>query len=542
MLKVFLVEDEAIIRESIKKNIHWEEYGFIFCGEAGDGELAYSLICEKRPDVVITDIKMPFMDGLELGQLLHQDMPWIKIILLTGYGEFEYAKKAIHIGAVEYLLKPVSSSQLTSVIKRVGSMVTEEREQRFFMEQYRQEMQEREKQDQLVLFEDMVSGAKTVPELLGRGRGLGLSLSASCYAIVLFTLYYHNRKEEIYSEDMIGIQNTVEDKLSGMEGILLFKRGLEGYALLLKGESEDTVQNLTATLTQSMTSIVHNRQELSYFIGVGSCVKRLSDLPRSFYDANRAFAHKYFLEKDQVVYADSIRIRRRQMNDTLSIHSLNTQKIDRGIVEHFLHSGSGEDARYFIDELFDSVGLEPLESLLLRQYVAMDIYLGCAFFLEKADISKTGLVTQCGDIQQLADQLSTTEDTKAFLTKVLRQTCALRDEGSQKKYSSLIAEAKNYILQNYGEADTSLNVVAKAVNISPTHFSAIFSRETGQTFVEYLTAIRMEKAKEMLCFGRKKTSEIAYEVGYQNPHYFSFLFKKLNGITPREFRAKGEAQ
>ena len=119
MLKVFLVEDEIVMREGIKNNINWTEEGFEFAGEASDGELAYPLIQKTRPDILITDIKMPFMDGLELSRLIKQEMPDIRIIILSGYDEFEYAKEAINIGITDYLVKPVSGAQLLAAVKKV---------------------------------------------------------------------------------------------------------------------------------------------------------------------------------------------------------------------------------------------------------------------------------------------------------------------------------------------------------------------------------------------------------------------------------------
>ena len=127
MLKIFLVEDEMIMREGIKKNIDWEKENFSFVGDAADGELAYPLIIQKKPDILITDIKMPFMDGLELSRLVKAELPDIKIIVLSGYDEFDYAKEAIDIGIAEYLLKPVTSAKLLETLHRVQKTILEQR-------------------------------------------------------------------------------------------------------------------------------------------------------------------------------------------------------------------------------------------------------------------------------------------------------------------------------------------------------------------------------------------------------------------------------
>ena len=140
MLKVFLVEDEVVMREGIKNNINWEQEGFSFVGEASDGELAYPLIQKTRPDILITDIKMPFMDGLELSRLVKQELPDVKIIILSGYDEFDYAKEAISIGITDYLVKPIAGAQLLEAVKKVGAKVEEEREQqRKYLEMFEKE-------------------------------------------------------------------------------------------------------------------------------------------------------------------------------------------------------------------------------------------------------------------------------------------------------------------------------------------------------------------------------------------------------------------
>ena len=158
MIKVFLVEDEVIIRNGIKNNIPWEAEGFEFAGEASDGELAWPLIRRIHPDILITDIRMPFMDGLELSALVRKELPDTKIIILSGFGEFEYAKKAITLGITEYLLKPISSEKLLEVVKRVADIIREEQAQRSLVERYRKEMQENIRIEKKRLFDRMVLG------------------------------------------------------------------------------------------------------------------------------------------------------------------------------------------------------------------------------------------------------------------------------------------------------------------------------------------------------------------------------------------------
>lgn len=141
-VKIFLVEDEIVIRNGIKNSIEWEKEGYEFVGEASDGELAYPMIVKERPDILITDIKMPFMDGLELSRLVRKELPELKILILSGYDEFDYAKEAISLGVTEYLLKPVSSAKLLETLKGVSVIIEQEREERDLLKRYSEGMKE----------------------------------------------------------------------------------------------------------------------------------------------------------------------------------------------------------------------------------------------------------------------------------------------------------------------------------------------------------------------------------------------------------------
>lgn len=148
-VKIFLVEDEIVIRNGIKNSIEWEKEGYEFVGEASDGELAYPMIVKERPDILITDIKMPFMDGLELSRLVRKELPELKILILSGYDEFDYAKEAISLGVTEYLLKPVSSAKLLETLKGVSVIIEQEREERDLLKRYSEEMKESTKHEKM---------------------------------------------------------------------------------------------------------------------------------------------------------------------------------------------------------------------------------------------------------------------------------------------------------------------------------------------------------------------------------------------------------
>ena len=222
----------------------------------------------------------------------------------------------------------------------------------------------------------------------------------------------------------------------------------------------------------------------------------------------------------------------------MALGTLSAGKLDRRVVESFLKTGLKGEVTHFVEEYFASLGEKNIQSLMFRQYVTMDTYFAASGILEEMGCEPGILAECCGDFQKMPEIFSSLEVTEDYLKKVLETAVELREGMSQKKYSSLLKDARAYIEKNYDNEEISLNTVAASVNLSPNHFSTIFSQETGRTFIEYLTSVRMEKAKELLRTTSMKTAEIAFAVGYKDAHYFSYLFKKTQECTPREFRAR----
>lgn len=537
MVKVFLVEDEIVMREGIKNNIKWEQEGLEFVGEASDGELAYPLIQKTRPDILITDIKMPFMDGLELSRLVKHEMPDVKIIILSGYDEFEYAKEAISIGITDYLVKPIAGAKLLEAVKKVSRIVQEEQQQKQFLQKFEKERLENTQLARQKLFQSMASGKRSVSELLKEGREVGLDLVANRYNIVLLQIFADGEVGG-YSEEQNAAAQQIESMTDSMPEVLMMELGLEGWAFIIKEIREE--EKLEKTLDEFLVKLQNTiaaYDGIEFFAGVGKAVERLSEISRCFEDANKAFSYRYLKKRNQVVYSGA-ETEGPSVDEELKLSALNLEKLDRRIIERFLKTGLKSEVVHFIDEYFASLGERNVQSLLFRQYVTMDMYFVTVAMLEQFGYNSSELVERCGDFQTMIVVFSTVEQTKSYLKNILETAIELREKASRKKYSSLLKDARNYIEQNYDNEDISLNTVAASVNLSPNHFSTIFSQETGHTFIEFLTSVRMEKAKELLRGSSMKTAEIAYAVGYKDPHYFSYLFKKTQECTPREFRAK----
>ena len=379
MLKVFLAEDEFIVREGIRNNIDWRSEGFDFCGDAPDGELAYPMILERKPDILITDIRMPFMDGLSLCRLVSHTLPTCRMVILSGHEEFAYAKEALHIGVSDYLLKPITGAELLSVIKRLGDKILEERQ----VQAAAASAASRESE----------SASSTGPEAM---------------------LHTENLQEE----------------------------------------------------------------ELAEVIGGFS------------------------------------------MRD----------------IEHFLRNGEGEQVVSFSDEFYQKNIAKGADSYFFQKYVQMNLIQAVNAFLREIGEESPG-----GGIEEdhLRDVLAPVADLRTLLRTLLSDAMEKRDQRRSGKYRRLIEQAKSFMQLRYADESLSLNDVAAHVNLSPNHFSAVFSRETGSSFIRHLTDLRMAKAVELLKCTDLRCSDVGFAVGYKDPHYFSYLFKKLQGMTPMQCRSAG---
>ena len=536
-IKVFLVEDEMVIRNGIVKSINWEKEGYRLVGEASDGELAYPMILKEKPDILLTDIKMPFMDGLELSRLVKQELPDTKILIFSGYDEFEYAKEAIRIGVTEYLLKPVSSAQLLEVMRRISKQIEQDREEREILRQYQEDMKENVERERQNFFSHVIRGEVSIGEAVKNGKKYGMDLSAGFYSIILFKIF-STPEENIVSEHIWKICEKIETKVDEIPYAYYFQRGIDGWVFLLTAESKEQMEERQKNLCDCLAEIMKNERKVEYFGGIGKPVERIRNLGQSFRDAERIFAERFTRQSNQFlsgfekmdVYKD----------DEFQIKDLGDVGKSREMIEKFLNNGTKEELEEFMDTYFIRMKEDKLQSTLMRQYIIMDIYIVIMSFCEKIDAVNHDYQQETEKLKSTIQNMNSVSEIRAYITYMLNQAIELRDSISKKRYSDIIKAAEKMISEHYMSEEISLNSVADSVGMSPSYFSSVFSKESGKTFVEFLTETRMEKAKELLMCSTLKTSEIGYEVGYKDPHYFSYIFKKTQGCSPKDYRARGK--
>ena len=537
MLKVFLAEDEFIIREGIKNNIDWQAHGYEFCGEASDGELAFPLIQKTRPDILITDIKMPFVDGLALSRLVKKELPETEIIILSGYEEFDYAKEAIQIGVARYLLKPINGETLLQEIDSVAEIILGKQKEKEIREKYQKEMEENSLRDQMDLFQHLVTGDCSMEELLSVADKLDLKIMAPWYSIVLLKIQSMKHDYEEYSGSIVVVDERIV-KLAEPEHVLIFDRALEGRAFLFKADSEEELLAYQKEYLGDVKEVLSGYANLRYFGGIGTPVNRLREIPASFEDASHAFAHRYLVAESCILDSSLLMQEGAAEQEDFRISAVNPEQIDRAKMQEFLRTGDLDEVIYFVDEFFGKLDGGAMKSRIFRQYITMDAYFSIADFLKGLGLQKDEIEAPDQDSSILQDEKSAMD----YIVRIMNKALVLREKKASSRYEDVVSEVIHYIEDNYAQEELSFNLLASHVNFSPNHLSMIFSQQTGQTLIRYLTDYRMNRAKELLRCSSKKSSVISMEVGYKDPHYFSYLFKKTQGMTPTQYRGGRAAE
>ena len=546
MLKIFLAEDEVVVRETIKRMIPWEELGFELVGEAADGEMALPLLIRQQPDLLITDIKMPFMDGLTLARLAKKEIPGLKVVILSGYDDFNYAKQAIGIGVEDYLLKPITKNALIERLSEIRSRYEHEKTQKEYYEKFQREMQAYEKNSSRDFFEALVDGSMDMMEVYKRAEKLGLDIVAEAYNVLIFTMNcdedFSGQRDEYSSWEAESLE-LLENFFAGHSSAMLFRSNIFSYGVLLKGQRETIEENTRACVDEIRKILSRQDGRREWFLAVGQSVERLSQIQKSYHTASRAFSQRYLYDEN-ILYYDEMETMEHpggqaETEDNAYLQKVDVNALNPAILQKFLSNGLQEETENFVKDYFYAIGQEPMESLVFRNYVILNVRFSVISFIKGLGCD-TNEMESADTEEVLAESGKNMESAIAYAKKMISQAIEIRDQNSGNKNRSILKTAVDFIDSHYMDEDISLNTVANVANVSSNHFSALFSQNMGQTFIEYLTTLRMNKAKELLRCTGMRSSEIAGEIGYKDAHYFSYLFKKTQGMTPSDYRKARE--
>jgi len=525
--QIFVVEDELLIRQNIRNIIENMAGPYAFCGEASDGEMALSMMQDLMPDILLTDIRMPFLDGFELIRHVKVMMPWLKVIIISGYGDFEYARKAIDLGVDQYLLKPIRPADLTGAIELMARQIDESKMQNTLPGGYDQD------EIRVALhhhfMHQLLHGGVETSTLIERARNLHLDVVQPCYQVALF--YF-----DVWDPEQRPLKIAAENILSRMNMSLYYFNDSNRMTLLICGSDAESVNE---KIYQFINIFRHELKDICPVITtvVGNAVNRLS----SICDAYKAAAN--LLKKASGISAGRVL----DVNDTAQITAEIVEfsgPFGKEFQQKMQYTASSQMIPELVDEVLNGPAGDQFDSVLMRYYALMDVLKMTVQMITKAtpSVDPLDVATRLSNRHDIFTASEKRETFRSTLEALLQEAVGLKQENpGTLKYSHVISRAEKYVAENFCDPNISLISVARHVGLSSAHFSTVFSQTLGRSFINYLTAMRIEKAKSLLANTNMKLSSIAMEIGYNEPNYFSHVFRKVEGMTPKEYRNRYSA-
>ena len=533
MYRILLVDDEILVRDAIKENIDWKSIDCELVGDCENGKQAAEFVQEHPVDIVLTDILMPYMDGMELSHFLHDNYPDIVIVIFSGFGEFEYAKKAIQYGVSEYLLKPVTAMELTGVIEKMKQKVDQQRREKSKMDKLAQNSEKYRKNEQIIRSKNMealVNCTTDVNKTIQRLSEMGVDISAASYRVALFDIDLYSGMYKLDTEKrqesalMAFVLFNISDEIVTREKAgIAYQEGNNRVGILFQ---ETWSRNFTSKTKEICREIQQKTKEVMGFdvsMGIGKWVKKPEELIQSHDMAEQTLQYRYLLGGNLLI----------DMEEQHPVQEINLDESLEDLKE-FMKTGQKEQVDQTlatIEEAIRQALMEKSRACMYLQQVIRTMDNACEDV--SADMDR---IREDRDelLRQVTDQKSFEDACKV----VQKHTDRIFEILSEMNTSSSERQARlaiDYIQKNYMDPTLSLNSICSYLNISTSYFSTIFKDETGETFTEVLIRTRMEKARELLEKTTMKNYEIAEKVGFSDPHYFGISFKKMTGCTPTEY-------
>lgn len=540
MYKLMLVDDEEDVREGVVREIDWNSHCFEVAGVAENGREALDLMERVVPDVVITDIRMPFMDGLQLAERLRSRYPAIKIIILTGFDEFEYAQRAIRLQVDEYVIKPFSANELVEVLHKVRYRIDEETAQKenveILQEHYRRSLPILRQ----VFLSSLLTRRLPTKRIREQAEHYGIELDGDAFIAGVFSLdplqkvgisgetpgSLHDADRQL---QLFAVLNIAEET-AGKTGIrTIFFLHNEHVAMLTfqSGGSPEEALRRTAAMAEDILQSVGKYLKLTVTAGIGP----VAPSPERIFDSHKgavlALDYRQILGSNRVICIDDIERR--------SPGKVRLDELQEHALVRCLKVGTKAELLETVDGLFREVA-EAGVSIKEYQVYLLEIVTAILKAAKDVGVNLDDLSDDEAGLLEEMLRFTHWEEAREWMIRLSTRIMVHIASGLQNAHRTLVEEAVAYTKTNYSDPELSINKVSKHLHISAGYFCSIFKKETRTTYIQYLVQLRMEAAKELLRTTDLKAFEIAEKIGYADPNYFSFSFRKMFGITLKDYR------
>lgn len=531
MYSILLVDDEQYIRQSIIELVQWEKKGFFILGEASNGEEALEIMSKNVPDILITDIRMPVMNGIELTKRIREKHPSVKIVFLSGHDDFDYAVSGIKLNIIEYLLKPISIKDLEKMLDQVREILIEEKREANDLKRIETNYLENFQGIKMSFLVSLITdNYKEVPEEeiqklvetyrlnLTGNRNVLLNVNIDKSTLNKSQLENHNL--EMMKFSLANVTRKISSKYLGGE-VFNFTSNI----VVMLSDTKENIDLYKDIIVREISETIKKLFHFSVGIGVSEEYNSLSDARLSFQSSISALNYGMLMKKNKEVYISDI--------ETSGLEKMVFDESNETKLISLIKIASKEELLEFIDELFQ--GLEKDNETHLQIFL-MELYVSVLKAYKSVipiyDTNMLQRIQMISDIHYYQEIEEIRDWFKEFCLTVVDSIHLQR----KKKTDSLAKKSYDYLVNNYNDPALSLKLVSKKMAISPSYFSSLFKKENGISFTNALIKIRMEKAKEHLLTTDCKIIEVALASGYTDQHYFSYCFKKYFGESPNKIR------
>lgn len=527
MYTVVVADDEIELRKAIIRKIPWEEIGFRVVGEAENGVEALELVGRLEPDLLITDIRMPFISGIELARQVREIRPSTQIAFLSGYDDFTYAQQAIQYNIISYLLKPISMVELTENLKLIRQKID-----RLFLDFSASQKNETDVAGFLLPL--LLDGFQTdnsqerEEKLRRQAEAAGiLKPEGGLKYIVMSTAL----------RDEAGNSCTEQNHVHAIDSIL--KKYIKYASFYL----EDRIVSLLMGTPASFHKYLHILSEdiiqsIERILGVHGCVGVSREV-----DSLTALHEAYRESVNAIRYADRTSSSICYISDLEPFGGMNMEYVANTVadVENRMRIGSAKEIEEYLEKLFGHLGQSISSRKLINFFLVELLSCACRLMSAVSEEMAAEMLKEDSFMQRMSFLDSSLEEAAGHFTKFCSEVCVQISEEKKKSGTNLCERALKKVDENFSNADLSLISVSGEIGVSPNYLSTLIKKKTGKTFIDYLTQMRMDEAKKLLLGTSMKIREISERCGYSDQHYFSYCFKKYAGVSPNMLRQQVES-
>lgn len=537
MFRVVIIDDEALVRVGLKSLINWEAAGFEIVGEAANGQQGLELVLKERPDIVITDIKMPILSGIEMIEQIQAVNNGIKYIVLSGYDEFHLVKQAMKLGIEEYMVKlELEPEVLKGLLESIADKIKLERVENDKKNRYEMHLRVNKPVMREEFFKKLISRLITKPEEISESAAyLDINLNENRLVCASIKINNRNMFESMQKEDLqlldFSVINVVEEIVNDVFTGYAFKWDAGEYTVIFSYEEDAGSKNLaveTDKMADRLIRMLKKYFNLSVSIGLSQVYKGLTQMDKAYRESYQAVSRSFFSGNEKVLYFSTQKDSKPEMSkiEIFSQREELVKALELNDVEA-------------IQDIFGNIAAA-LDSPQITEKAVYDACFQLAYLISGSISDGEELLKQVMEDDSVYEsifKLNSLEKIKSWVEGLGRNLCQGMLKNNDQQTRRLVTKAKKYINEHYTQ-DIKMTYLADRLNISASYFSTIFRKETGLCFTDYVTEVKISHAKKLMVQSDLKIYQISDMLGYENSNYFSRVFKKVTGLTPTEFLSK----